>query len=94
MQNAIKKLGWKAKDKVTGFTGIITHVGIDISGCLQAIVKPAVIKDKDTGLQKEADGVWYDVARLELLGHGPVFTPIPQKGTDLTAGSDNRKPIK
>lgn len=94
MENALKILGWKVKDKVTGFEGIATHVGLDLSGCLQVIVKPPTIKDKETGVQKNHEGEWYDIARLEKVGKAPVFKPIPQKGTDLTAGCDNRKPLK
>jgi len=94
MQNALTVLGWKVRDKVTGFEGIATHVGLDLSGCVQAIVRPQVVKDKDTGAQKQPDGEWFDVSRLERVGESRVFDPIPQKGTELTAGCDSRKPLK
>jgi hypothetical protein len=93
MKKALTILGWKVKDKLTGFTGVVSHVGIDVSGCVQAIVKPPVTLD-DKGSQKMGDGDWFDVARLEKIGDAPIFKPIPQKGTDLTAGCDNKKPLK
>ena len=38
--NELKLLGLKVKDKVTGFTGIITSVSFDLYGCIQVIITP------------------------------------------------------
>tara|TARA_R110000868_G_scaffold139281_1_gene354044 strand:+ start:220 stop:513 length:294 start_codon:yes stop_codon:yes gene_type:complete len=61
-------LGLKVRDKVTGITGVVAHVGFDLYGCVQAVVNPGV--DKDGKLK---DTVWLDVSRLEILDSNPVM---------------------
>ncbi len=56
-------LGMKVKDKITGFTGIVTGYVTYITGCNQALVVPAVGKD---GAAKDAS--WFDEQRLEQVG--------------------------
>ena len=63
-------LGKPAKDKVTGFTGVISSVSFDLYGCVQAVVTPPIDKDGKT-----QSGSWFDVTRLELLGDTPVMSP-------------------
>jgi hypothetical protein len=55
------ELGMTAKDKITGFTGVVTGVCFYLSGCNQALVVPPVSKD---GSFK--DGQWFDFQRLEI----------------------------
>ena len=57
----IELLGFKAKDKVTGFTGVIDSVCFDAYGCIQASLKPPMNKDGQI-----PDGFWFDVTRLEI----------------------------
>lgn len=57
-------LGRKAKDKVTGFTGIIDSISFDLYGCIQAALKPFTL-DKE-GMIK--DGCYFDITRLTLIG--------------------------
>lgn len=64
----LNKLGYKAKDKVTGFEGVITSVSFDLFGCVQALVDPGMDKD---GKRKEQ--AFMDIARLEILGKAPVM---------------------
>jgi len=64
----IKLLGRKAKDEVTGFTGVVTTVSFDLYGCVQAVVTPPV---SDSGDIK--DGQWFDVTRLTLSWQKPVM---------------------
>ena len=93
MQKHLTFLGWNVKDKVTNFTGVVTHIGIDLYGCVQAIILPAVVKEEN-GAQKLEDSRWFDVSRLEKLGDCPVMKPIPEKGDLTIAGADHGKPVK
>jgi hypothetical protein len=74
MNIAIKQhlalLGHKVKDRVTGLSGIVTSVGFDLYGCIQAIVNPGLDKDG-----KQQDSHYFDVNRLEVLSTEPVMTP-------------------
>lgn len=72
MKNAIQThidlLGMPCKDKVTGLTGVVTSIGFDLYGCVQAIVHPGL---DDNGKLK--DTLWFDVARLEITSDTPVM---------------------
>jgi hypothetical protein len=64
-------LGFKVKDRVTGFSGVVTSIGFDLYGCIQAIVHPGLDKD-----QKVLDSHYFDINRLEITSCEPVM-PIP-----------------
>ena len=64
-------LGHKAKDKVTGYNGVVTSLSFDLYGCVQAVLTPLVDKDKDL-----ESGRWFDVTRLKVTGKKPVM-PVP-----------------
>lgn len=84
-------LGRKAKDRVTGFAGVVSSVSFDLYGCIQAAVTPPV--DEKGALP---DGRWFDIQRLELADadrvmplptwvaepakhvHGPAEKPVPR----------------
>lgn len=73
------QLGVKAKDKITGFTGVVTGFCSYISGCNQALLVPPVGKD---GRFVEAQ--WFDEQRLEILNAKAIVldnskTPGPDK---------------
>jgi hypothetical protein len=70
LNDHLKMLGLKVKDKVTGFSGVVTGVSFDLYGCIQAIVNPGM--GKDGKLQEQ---VWLDVERLEILSPIPVMNP-------------------
>lgn len=61
-------LGHKVEEVTTGLTGVVTSIGFDIAGCVQAIVHPGV--DKDGKLR---DPVWFDLSRLKKVGPTPVM---------------------
>lgn len=61
-------LGLKVRDKVTGFEGVVTTVGFELYGCVQAIVHPGLDKDGKT-----RDSIWFDVSRLTILSDTPVM---------------------
>ena len=58
------KLGQKAKDKVTGFAGILIGKIEYLFGCTQYGIAPEV---KD-GKVNETN--WFDEGRIEVLGRG------------------------
>jgi len=68
VRNHLKLLGFKAKDKITGLEGTITHVGFDLYGCVQTIINPGLDKDG-----KPREPLWFDIQRLEILGKKPVM---------------------
>ena len=61
-------LGKKAKDKVTGFTGVITTLSFDLYGCIQVVVEKM---DKDNKTMNK----WFDVVRLEIKDKKPIIEP-------------------
>lgn len=58
------KLGVKAKDKITGFEGIVVSKIEYLTGCDQYDLLPKV----KNGEFK--DSKWFDVSRLEVTGKG------------------------
>lgn len=70
IQASLEFLGYPVKDKVTGQTGVVTTIGFDLYGCVQAIVHPG--QDKDGKL---LDPLWFDVKRLEKTGKRVMAAP-------------------
>jgi len=68
-------LGVKAKDKITGFTGIVTGKASYLTGCDQYLVQP---KCKEDG--EMADGRWFDEQRLDLVPDAPATTLDNSRG--------------
>ena len=68
VQKHIELLGMPCKDRITGMKGIITSIGFDLYGCVQAIVHPGMGKDGEL-----KDTLWFDIARLEITGKKPVM---------------------
>lgn len=61
----MEKLGKLAKDKITGFEGIITSKHIYLTGCTQYGLQPKIDKDG-----KVPDKNYFDEGRLEIIGDG------------------------
>lgn len=61
IKSSLAMLGLQAKDKITGFEGVVSSIGFDLYGCVQAVLTPPVDKDG-----KPEGGHWIDVKRLEL----------------------------
>lgn len=70
-QDHIDSLGKKARDRVTGFEGIVASISFDLYGCIQAVLSPPL--DKDGKMQ---DGRWFDIHRLEIVDEERVM-PVP-----------------
>lgn len=64
----MKLLGLKSKDRVTGFSGVITSISFDLFGCIQALVTPPIGKNDVRG-----ESLWMDTNRLEIMSKIPVM---------------------
>lgn len=73
-------LGKNAKDKVTGFEGIIIGRCEYLFGCTQYGLAPPV-RDGKTG-----DTCWFDEGRIEVIGVGIE----PEKVRAIRPGGPNR----
>ena len=60
------RLGLEAKDKVTGFRGILVSKIEYLNGCIQYSIRPQ--KTNKDG--KPFEGEWFDVQQIEILGPG------------------------
>ena len=67
-------LGQKAKDKVTGFKGILIGRCQYLTGCDQYGIVPAVGKDGKTG-----DVQWFDEGRIQVIGKGVTIKQVSVK---------------
>ena len=92
MESHLAWLGWKVKDRVTGFTGVVCTIGVDLYGCIQAIVNPESFVDKASGEQKTADSRWFDLTRLERIGKSPVMQRIMPREEKVPGGY--AKPVR
>ena len=59
------KLGKKAKDKVTGITGIIIGKANYLFGCAQYAISTQVDKPGETSVTR-----WFDEGRVKIVGAG------------------------
>ena len=67
MNKLAQLLGCKAKDKVTGYTGVITSLSFDLYGCVQFVITPPL---KEGEL---SSGAWFDANRIEVLDYTLVM---------------------
>lgn len=66
----IELLGYQARDRVTGFTGVVSSICFDLFGCVQALVTPPVDEKGNC-----SDSRWFDVARLITSGDRVMEPP-------------------
>jgi hypothetical protein len=64
----LEKLGLKAKDVVTGYSGVITTISFDLYGCVQCIITPPIDEDGEI-----KHGNWFDITRVKILDNNPVM---------------------
>lgn len=81
MSKFIFELGAKAKDKITGFEGIITGRADHITGCNTYGLKPKIDKD---GKVQESE--WFDEGMITITGKGikPNTVKSKDKGGPLS----------
>ena len=58
------ELGKKARDKISGFEGVITGRAQYLTGCDQYVLAPPI---KNGEMQKSE---WFDEGRIEVIGEG------------------------
>jgi len=75
------KLGQKARDKITGFTGIVIGKIDYLFGCNQYGLTPEIDKDGKTG-----ETQWFDDGRIVVLGRGI----LPKEVRSKKNGGPNR----
>lgn len=75
----MKNLGKKAKDKITGFEGIIIGKCIYLYGCAQYGINPKVDKE---GKKQELG--WFDEGRVQIVGDGiaPEEVRVEENGCE------------
>ena len=78
------KLGVSAKDKITGFKGIVMGRAKYLTGCDQFFIQPQV-----TNNESYVDGKWFDEGRIEVIGDGINAGAVAgeQNGCDITPPS-------
>lgn len=77
-------LGMKARDKITGFQGVVTGHCEYISGCNQALLVPPV---DEKGAHRDAQ--WFDVQRLDQVG-----SDVVRLDNGATPGCDKPAPVR
>lgn len=91
VNETIDLLGLRAKDRVTGFGGIVASICFDLPGCVQAALSPAV---KDDGSLPDAK--WFDVQRLDVTDERvmnvPHFQAVARKPAEYTHGCIDSRP--
>lgn len=71
-------LGDKARDTLTGFTGIVTARGDYLTGCAQVHLLPESPDANDL-----KDGHWFDIERVEVVQTSAVEIARRPTGSDI-----------
>ena len=82
--NFESNLGEFARDKVTGFEGIITAYAKHLYGCDSYFLTPRVTKD-----MKREDSGWFDVGRIAIIkgkGINPKTVKAEKNGGEELLG--------
>jgi hypothetical protein len=66
-----ENLGKVGKDKITGFTGIITGYIQYLTGCNQYGIVPQTLDNN-----KPIPSEWFDVKRIEIVGEGVAVEDV------------------
>lgn len=86
--DTIDLLGRRARDRITGFEGVIDSVGFDLYGCIQASVRPPLDKE-----EKLREAWWFDVQRLEILP-GDRLLAVPSFAAPTMPANYQRGPAQ
>ncbi len=73
-------LGQKVRDRITGFTGVVTGRTEYITGCEQLLVQPPIKEDGSF-----VDPRWFDVDRLLVVVEKPTLIDVKKAGCDAPA---------
>lgn len=83
MNEHFKLLGFKVRDVITGFEGIVDSISFDLYGCVQAIVRAEQDKKKPN---ETPASYWFDLKRLRPISKTPVMA-VPSF-VDVPGGAD------
>lgn len=72
IEQTVRLLGKRMKDKVTEFEGVAASVSIDLYGCIQIILSP---KHTPESKSMDAHGRIFDVNRLVVTDETRVMEP-------------------
>lgn len=72
VQKHLSILGYRARDRVTGFEGVVTSVCFDLYGCIQVVLNPGIRDDGKIGEQ-----LWFDINRLIVAENKPRVMDPP-----------------
>jgi hypothetical protein len=67
-------LGKRAKDKITGFSGILTARCEYLTGCNRYCIQPTDLQDG-----KPIDGLYFDEAQIEIISDGILAKDVKGK---------------
>ncbi len=93
ISETIDLLGLRAKDKISGFEGVVSSASFDLYGCVCLAIAPGVLADGKLG-----DSHWFDVQRLTIFDGTrvmdvPDFASAAVKPKDFKHGAAE-KPIR
>ena len=83
------KLGQEARDKITGFRGIVTGKAYYMYGCTRYCMVPKVSKDGKTG-----ESEWFDEGRIEIIGRGVLPKEVKGNKNGAEFNTDDPKGLK
>lgn len=94
IEQSLDMLGFRAKDKVGGFEGVITSVSFDLYGCVQLAINPGTKTDG-----KLDDCYWFDVQRIEITSdrrviERPHFEAVKKKPAEYSSGAAEKPRAK
>lgn len=81
LKKSFKMLGYRVKDRITGFEGIATSVGLELYGATSLSVNPGMGPDNKLG-----DTYWVELPRLEQVSSDPIMSPPNFEYGDVAEG--------
>ena len=86
MTNFKHELGKVAKDKITGFTGIILGRAEHLTGCNTYGIAPQMLNEG-----KRLDTEWFDEGRVEIIREGLTRNDVIAEKNGCDVNPDNPK---
>lgn len=73
------KLGDKARDKISGFTGVVVAMTEWLNGCLRITIQPQELKDG-----KPIENHTFDAEQIEIVEPIPPIVAKPHGGPSIS----------